>query len=92
MKQSRRTYYTCPRCNHSTANKADIRRHFLKQRTCPNENALTLTQDIIDTVLKDHVFHSEKIDDNVNKFNLIINGTEIKVNGQTLVLTVPSTN
>ena len=86
MNQSHRTSYICPRCNYSTVNKADMRRHFRRQRVCSNVNAISLTSDIIDTVLEDHVFHAENIED-VDNFNLIINGTEIMINGQKLVLT-----
>lgn len=81
MSQSNRTYYICPRCNHSTVNKADIRRHFKRTRLCPNKNAISLTPDIIETVMKDHIFRVEKVETGkgINNFNMILgilNGME----------------
>lgn len=50
--------YLCPRCNYSTIQKNSITLHFYsRKKACPNENNLELTEEIKQTVLRDHKYH-----------------------------------
>lgn len=51
--------FLCPRCNYSTLNKIDMKRHFERLRICPNENAVELTEQIKEIVLRDRKYHAD---------------------------------
>lgn len=52
-----RTPYICPRCNHTTILKGNMRNHFSRKRICSDNNGLILTEEIMETVLQNHVYH-----------------------------------
>lgn len=52
--------YVCPRCNYSTYWKSHMINHFQRKTACINKNDITLTDEIKEIVLKDHVYHLKK--------------------------------
>ena len=49
--------YTCPKCNYATGHKPDMRRHFNRTHPCPDENGLSLTDEIMQYVLNNRKYH-----------------------------------
>ena len=66
--------YTCIRCNYKTKDKYSIRRHFYeRKRPCPaTYNKIELTDEIINDILDNRIYHSPK----ETKTSLIINSIQ----------------
>lgn len=78
------TFYVCPRCNYQTKLKGDIQRHLNRKRHCKNANMLELTPEIIDTVLRDYIYHITEPTNGTKKNTNKINTKKItKINEQT---------
>ena len=52
---SNKTQYVCPRYNQNP-NKTDMNRHLYRVRLCSDENGLELTDEIRESVLKNHKY------------------------------------
>ena len=50
--------YLCPRCDYCTRDKSTIYKHFHRKNVCKNINQVELTEEILEIVLRDHVYHA----------------------------------
>jgi len=75
-------FYICPRCDHETNQRNDMRRHFNRKNKCHDKNNLELTDEIKQTVLDNHRYHPPKkeketvsntINQTVNNYNTLNN-------------------
>jgi len=70
--------YVCPRCDYKTNRRNDMKRHFSRQKVCPDKNNLILTDTIIEIVLNNRFYHRSQPDDkptivNNNNNNTVYN-------------------
>jgi hypothetical protein len=66
--------YECPRCNHRTSHKNDMKKHFSRKRMCANENGINLTDEIMAVVLEEYKYHPPPKEPSDSK-NITINNT-----------------
>lgn len=65
--------YHCPRCDHKTVHRNDMKKHFERKKICANERGVELTDEIKNVVLTEHRYHPPVKDTR----NIVINNNTL---------------
>jgi len=56
--------FVCPRCEHRTSYRNDMKKHLYRKFMCKANKYLVLTDEIRELVLRDHIYHPPPVEPN----------------------------